>query len=256
MSKIVAQLYTVRNFCKTEDDIARSMEKIAAIGYDTVQVSGLGKIPHERMRKIMDDNGLSILVTHNGFDEIYDDTDGIIEKHRIYGCKNVGLGSMPGNRFDRNDEKGYLEFAEKAEEISLRLKKAGLNFVYHNHSFEMTRFGRKTALDLIYDNAPTLRGEIDTFWITAGGGDPVAWIDKLSGRMDLIHFKDMSIDRKGERVFAEIGEGNLNWGAIIPACERNGIKWFIVEQDVCTWDPFESLKISFDNLKAMGVDNK
>ena len=254
MSKLAAQLYTVRDFCKTEEDIARSMEKIAAIGYDTVQVSGLGRIPHDRMRRIMDDNGLSILVTHNSYDEIANRTDELIEKHYIYGCKNVGLGSMPNDIFDRRTEQGFTEFAKKSEEIACRLKEAGLNYVYHNHNFEMIRFGKKTGLDIIYDNAPTLRGEIDTYWITAGGGDPTVWIDKLSGRMDLIHFKDMAFSAEGRQVFAEIGEGNLNWAGIIAACERNGIEKYIIEQDSCPVDPFESLRISFENLKAMGVD--
>ena len=118
----------------------------------------------------------------------------------------------------------------------------------------MIRFGKKTGLDIIYENTKSMQGEIDTHWIVAGGGDPVMWIDKLRGRMDLIHFKDFGIDASGNRVFKEIGEGNLNWPAILKACERNNIRWYIVEQDECEGDPFTSLEISFKNLKAMGVE--
>lgn len=253
-SKIVAQLYTVRKYCGSEADIARSMEKIAKIGYRAVQVSGLADIPARRMREIMDSNGLEIIVTHNGFDALYNRTDELIEKHLVYGCKYAGLGSMPGNLFPRGEEKSYYEFAEKAEEIGQRLLKAGIHFVYHNHSFEMIRFGKKTGLDIIYENTKSMQGEIDTHWIVAGGGDPIMWIDKLRGRMDLIHFKDFGIDASGNRVFKEIGEGNLNWPAILKACERNNIRWYIVEQDECEGDPFTSLEISFKNLKAMGVE--
>lgn len=252
-SKLAAQLFTVRNFCKSEEDIARSMEKIAAIGYQNVQISGLAKIPADRMRRIMDDNGLRIIVTHNGFNRFKNELDELIEVHKIYGCSYAGLGSMPGDLFPHNSEQGFIDFAKEAEEIAQKLEEAGMHFVYHNHHFEFVRFGKKTGLDLIYDNAPTVQGEIDTHWVVAGGGDPVQWIEKLAGRMDLIHFKDFGINENNERVFKEIGEGNLNWPAILAACEKTGIQWYIVEQDVCEVDPFTSLEISFKNLRAMGV---
>ncbi len=252
-SKLAAQLFTVRDFCRDEDGIARSMEKIAKIGYKNVQVSGLADIPPHRMREIMDDNGLSIIVTHNGFNALYDETERLIEKHKIYGCKYAGLGSMPGI-FGRDTKEGFEAFAEKAEEISQRLLEHDINFVYHNHAFEMIRFEKKTGLDIIYDNTKTVQGEIDTFWVVAGGGDPVVWIDRLQGRMDLIHFKDMGVKPGGDRVFKEIGEGNLNWPAILKACERTGIRWYIVEQDECEIDPFLSLEISYKNLVEMGIE--
>lgn len=252
-SKLAAQLFTVRDFCRSEEDIKVSMEKIAKIGYKNVQVSGLAKIPAANMRKIMDDNGLDIIVTHIGWQQFDENLDALIEEHNILGCRHAGLGSMPGAAFSRTSESGFASFGKRAEEIAQKLLEADMRFVYHNHAFEMQRFGKKTGLDLIYENAPTLQGEIDTHWIVAGGGDPVTWIEKLSGRMDLIHFKDMSADSENRRVFKEIGEGNLNWPAILAACEKAGVKWYIVEQDECEVDPFQSLEISYKNLVEMGV---
>ena len=102
----------------------------------------------------------------------------------------------------------------------------------------------------------------DTFWVQYGGGDPVAWIKRMTGRMPVVHFKDMTIlfDPQdaatlwtGKQTMAEIGVGNLNWPAILKACEEAGVEWCAIEQDVCRRDPFESLKISYENLKAMGL---
>ena len=59
------------------------------------------------------------------------------------------------------------------------------------------------------------------------------------------------VDNK--QVFAEVGEGNLNWPAILEACKEANIRWYIVEQDVCPGDPFESLAVSLRNLQAMGL---
>jgi sugar phosphate isomerase/epimerase len=52
----------------------------------------------------------------------------------------------------------------------------------------------------------------------------------------------------------EVGEGNLDWPAILDAAREAGTEWYLVEQDTCQRDPFESLAISFRNLKAMGLD--
>ncbi len=256
MSKlnIAAQLYTVRDFCKDEESIKRTAEKVAEIGYKYVQISAVAEIDNERMRQIMDDNGLKIVATHFGFDRYRNDIEAMIDKHLIFGCPNAGIGSMPSGDF-RASEQGYLDFAAQADAVAEALLKHGIHFIYHNHAFEMHRFGDKTGLDLLYDNTKTLCGEIDVHWITAGGGDPVVWIEKLAGRMNVIHYKDFGVDIEGKRVFKEIGEGNLNWKAINAACEKAGVEYCIVEQDDCYGrDPFESLAISYRNMKEMGLN--
>ncbi len=72
----------------------------------------------------------------------------------------------------------------------------------------------------------------------------------MKGRIPLVHFKDMGISG-GKQVMTEVGEGNLNWDAILEACKSSGVLWYIVEQDTCQRDPFESLAISLRNLKNM-----
>ncbi len=79
----------------------------------------------------------------------------------------------------------------------------------------------------------------------AGGGDPVAWCERLTGRLPLIHLKDFGVDKDGKPVIGEIGAGNLAWDRILPAAERSGCRWFIVEQDTCPGDPFDSLATSW-----------
>ena len=120
------------------------------------------------------------------------------------------------------------------------------------------RFGERTGLDIIYEESDPkgLMAEPDTYWIQHGGGSPSAWCRKLAGRLPLVHLKDMAmvpIDGRPQQVFAEVGEGNLDWPAILEACRAGGCQWYIVEQDTCRRPPIESLKISFDNLCAMGL---
>ncbi len=263
-SKLAAQLYTVREFCKTLADLKTSLKKIREIGYTAVQVSGIGPIPHEDVKAVVDELGLSICITHIGFDDLQNKLDAVIAQHRLWQCPNVAVGSMPGS-YRQEGEAGFHRFAQDAAAIGKRLADAGLTFSYHNHSFELVRFGPpapgvKTGLDIIYDESDPryLKAEIDTYWIQHGGGDVVAWIRRMNGRMPVIHFKDMAIqlaegDFHGRQTMAEVGAGNLNWPGILAASAEAGVEWYAVEQDVCQRDPFESLKISYDNLRAMGV---
>jgi len=252
--RLAAQLYTIREFTQTAADFAASMEKIRAIGYRAVQVSAIGPIPHAEVLAILRDLGLTICITHIGYERLWHDLDAVIDQHQLWNCQNVAIGSMPPP-YRAEGEAGFKRFAEDASRVGERLSAAELTFSYHNHSFEFVRFGGRTGLDVIYSESDPryLQAELDTYWIQHGGGDPVAWIERMKGRMPVVHLKDMVIV-DGEQAMAEIGEGNLNWPAILQACRDAEVEWYAIEQDVCRRDPFESLKISYENLRAMGVE--
>ena len=126
--------------------------------------------------------------------------------------------------------------------------------MYHNHNWEFVKFGDKTFLDLVCEKfSPDEFGiTLDTYWVQAGGADPAAWIRKLAGRVDRIHFKDMvySAEDKAVRI-APIGEGNMNYDAIIKACLDTGVEIAYVELDNCYGeDPFDCLERSYKYLNS------
>jgi sugar phosphate isomerase/epimerase len=251
-SAIAAQLFTLREFTRTPADIRGTMKKVRAIGYEAVQLSALGPIDPKELKEIVDGEGLAVCATHIGFERMRDDTQKVIEEHNLWGCKHVAIGGLPA---EYRNEEGYHRFAKEASEVAKKLAKGGLTFSYHNHSFELQRFGDRTALEILYEESDPdyFNSEIDTYWIQHGGGDPAAWIRKLRGRAHIVHFKDMTV-KGNDPIMAEVGEGNLNWPAILDACKYAGVEWYIVEQDVCQRDPFESLAISLRNLKSMGLE--
>jgi sugar phosphate isomerase/epimerase len=248
---LAAQLYTLREFTQTVADFERSMRKVKDIGYTAVQVSGIGPIPAQEVKSILDANGLKVCITHISYERLTQDLQNVISEHRLWDCKHVAVGSMPGSYRDSGEE-GYRRFAHDGGEIGRKLSESGLTFSYHNHSFEFERFGQMTGLDIIYNESDSryLKAELDTYWVQHGGGDPAQWVRRLKGRMPVIHLKDMVIIA-GQQAMAEIGEGNLNWPAILDACNETGVEWYAVEQDICQRDPFESLAISYRNLSAM-----
>ncbi|HRS07057.1 MAG TPA: sugar phosphate isomerase/epimerase, partial [Candidatus Ratteibacteria bacterium] len=82
---------------------------------------------------------------------------------------------------------------------------------------------------------------------------PALWIEKMKDRIKIVHLKDMGIIDNTPTMF-EVGEGNLNWQEIIDKCKHSGVEWLVVEQDTCNRDPFDSVEISFKNLRSMGLD--
>ena len=260
ISQVAAQLFTVREFTRTRAGLARSMEQIARIGYPAVQVSSIGPIADADVKRIADDNGLIICNTHIAFDQLLNDLDAVVRQHQLWECRHVAIGSMPEPY--RSSEDGFRRFAAIASDIGEKLAGAGLSFSYHNHSFEFVKFGGRSGLQILFDEADPryLQAELDTYWIQHGGADSVAWIDQLAGRMPVIHLKDMVVlpldeaAPAGERpqpTMAEVGEGNMNFAGILEACLRAGVEWYAVEQDICLRDPFESLAISYRNLSSM-----
>jgi sugar phosphate isomerase/epimerase len=248
-----AQLYTVRDFCKTLPDLAVSLKKIKAIGYTTVQISGLGPMDPKDVARAVEDTGLAVVATHCDWREFLEGLDGLIERHRLWKCRHTAVGTLPGAYYTLE---GLKRFVDELAPVAEKLAAAGMDFSYHNHHKELMRFGEKTWLETLYERASPaqLKAEIDTYWIQAGGGDPALWVRKMAGRQPLLHLKDMAVATNKEVRFAPVGEGNLNWPAILDSARQSGVEHYIVEQDSSyEADPFDCLATSYRNLVKMGL---
>ncbi|MFP3938241.1 MAG: sugar phosphate isomerase/epimerase family protein [Phycisphaerae bacterium] len=253
MPVVGAQLYTCRQFTKTTEGALDTIRKVADIGYPSIQISGFGDVDLNEVAKLTEDLGLEVAATHVKWDRFLNELEEVIGEHKLLKCEHPAIGGLPG---EYHTADGVKRFIEELTPIAERLGEEGMDFSYHNHNQELVRVGEKTWLAMLYEQASPeiLKAEIDTYWIQAGGGDPAAWIRKCAGREPLVHFKDMSITADREIRMAEIGEGNLNWPEIIDACVEGGVDYALVEQDNCyERDPFESLAISYRNLREMGL---
>jgi sugar phosphate isomerase/epimerase len=252
MSRLAAILYTVRDYVKTPAELAQSLKKIKAIGYDVIELAGQGPIDRNELKIMVDGEGLSICSTHSSLDRLRNDIDAVIEEHHLWGCEHIAIGGLP--KEDHNAE-GYKRFASEGSEIGRRLKEQGLTFSYHNHWMELETYDSKTGLDIMFEESDpeVFFFEIDTCWLQFAGGDPPAWIRKMKGRQHLVHFKDMILPSTDKNGTLEVGEGSLDFPSIIQACKETDVQWQIVEQDFCSGDPFDCIAKSYRNLKAMGV---
>jgi len=249
-----AQLYTVRESTKTIEGVAETFKKIRKIGYEVIQISSFGKVDPKEVGRLVKDNGLTVAITHMGWQRFKDELDAVIEEHKLWGCRHSAVGGVPHDYFTAD---GLKKFVDELGPIAEKLNKAGIDFSYHNHNMEFVKIGKKTWLETLLDTAPAsvLNAELDTYWVQAGGGDPAWWIRRCRGRIPVLHVKDMGIKPLREQVYTPIGEGNLNWPEILKAAKESGVEYYLVEQDCCyDADPFECLAVSYRNMKAMGLE--
>ena len=256
-AQIAAQLYTVRDFTTTASGFAQALNKISAIGYRAVQVSGVSAMAGDTpevsaadAKQMLDDAGLACIATHRSWDDLRDRTAQEIAFHQTLGCDFTAIGSLPLAYQGLEPAVGYAAFVQDARPVIARLKAAGIRFGYHNHAFEFARAegSAKTLFETFVEHGgPDFHLEIDVYWAAHAGLNPERLIEQCRGRVPVIHVKDKEMIGH-EAVMAPVGEGNLDWAHLLPACAVAGVEWYAVEQDDCRRDPFDCLRSSFEFL--------
>lgn len=246
--EIGAQFYTLRQQCRTLDDFALSLRKVADIGYRTVQISGTCDYPAEWLKEQLEKNGLRCVLTHIPVPRLTGELDQVIADHTVFGCDHIGLGWWA---FDPEKEMSYERWMELFPPVAKKIAAAGKLFMYHNHDQEFRKYEGKLILERLAEALPPeeMGFTLDTFWVQAGGGDPAQWLEKLAGRVPVIHLKDYAYGRQ----MAVVGEGNINFARVFEMAEKSGTQFMLVEQDDCHGeDPFQCLKRSWQYLHSWG----
>jgi sugar phosphate isomerase/epimerase len=245
LGAIGLQLYTVRGEMKK--DFFGTLAKVARIGYKDVEFAGYFGYDAKAVRAALKQNGLVSTSSHIGFPVLGKEWDKIIEDGLTIGQKYLICPWI--------DEKyrtisGYKEVAELFNKAGEQAKKAGLQFGYHNHDFEFPPIDGQVPYDLlIKETDPNLvKMEMDVFWITNGGKDPVAYFKRYPGRFPLLHIKDR--DAAGKMV--DVGKGVIPWKVILGKRQVAGVKHIFVEHDDPA-DPFASIRDSYRYLRALDV---
>ena len=253
ISKLGLQLYTVRDYMNTDKDIESTIERLVSMGYTVGQTAGHES---ESLAKIAKKYGMEIAGTHFSFDKIINEPDETMRLHEILGTTNIGIGAMPTE--GRTSQEGFENFIKSYNKVAPIYAKNGFKLTYHNHSFEFASHdGKKILMEYMYDefDKNNITFVLDTCWVAASGADVCDWIEKLQGRLDILHLKDIrSINIDGWAVkqeMCEIGNGLICWDKVIKTAVDTDVKYFVVEQDNF-WidgDPFKSLEISKNYLQ-------
>ncbi|MDW8145076.1 MAG: sugar phosphate isomerase/epimerase [Roseiflexaceae bacterium] len=243
------QMYTLRDQAAT--DYVGTLRKVKEIGYDAVELAGLGGISAAKLRQELDAIGLIVSGAHVPIEMLESQLDTIIADMQTLGAPYLICPWAPPER--RSSADNYRTLARVLNDIGAAVANAGLTFCYHHHDVELHSFGNTTGLHiLLHECDPrAVAFEIDVYWAAYAGVDPVQLINEFAERAPLIHLKDMA---PGSRTFAEVGHGVLNIPAILRAARAAGAQWFVVEQDICQRPPLESVRMSYAYLKGLMSD--
>ncbi|HUX14589.1 MAG TPA: sugar phosphate isomerase/epimerase [Spirochaetia bacterium] len=250
-NQVAAQLYTVRDFLKTPAEIKRSLRRIRTIGYQTVQISGVGEIADAELSRILKGEGLSVCSLHEKGDTILTEPNLVAERLERFGCTSIAYPFPSGVALGTLAQ--VRTFARALNRAGAAYHSLGKVLSYHNHDIEFVRLGAQTILELLFSETDpkNLTAELDTYWVQAGGANPADWVRKLKRRLPILHMKDYGVTAERRPVFREIGAGNLDWHEITREAGRSGCEWYVVEQDA-NWinnDPFRSLTASFEFIQ-------
>lgn len=259
-----------------------TLRKISEIGYAAVEVSQIPMTTENvaELARARDELGMDIAALSAPLrvapgmpsDSLTDDFDKIVADCRTLDTTMLRIGMLPFDAMGSLDK--VLEFCDDTNAIARRLADEGISLYYHNHHIEFAKYDGKHLLDIIADRAPDMGLEIDVHWVQRGGLDPVATIRKYRDRVAMVHLKDYRIgaipdeafaalsagDHKtfmaaftGVVQFAEVGEGNLDFRAIIEESLASEVQYLLVEQDdLYGRDVFDCLQTSYDNLVGLG----
>lgn len=249
------QLYTLRDYCQTAEDFISTLQKLAEMGVRDVQISAIGDIPAEKQKEALDSAGIKVCVTHKSFEKMTKDLNSLISEHKTIGCDALGLGAAPPECRGTTDR--VRDFIKTLSLIGKELKANGMTFNYHNHDFEFKSLedSRKTMMDLLLNESdPELIHFIpDVAWIHYAGFNPVEVLEKMKGRVKVLHFKDYIIDRDKNRKFVSLGKGKVDLKACYEAAADLDIPYIMYEQD-CDWingDAFEATRQSWEYMKEL-----
>ncbi len=246
---VALQLYSVRE--ESARDFAGTLQEVAAIGYEAVELAGYGGMGATNLRSLLDDLGVSAVSSHVGLRILRESLEGAIDDALALGCHYIICPWLP--EAERGDADAYRRLAAELSALGRRCRERGIGFAYHNHDFEFVRLDGRLALDVLFEgtDAKAVRSELDMYWAYYAGIDPAEILRHLGPRCALVHLKDMVKD--DSRTFAEVGEGRIDFAPVFAAAQEAGVEYYVVEQDACRRPALESVKISLNNLRSWGI---
>jgi sugar phosphate isomerase/epimerase len=253
------QLSTLVKQKVDEAELKARLQQIAAIGFQEVEPwHAAYSIPADRLRKDIVDSALKVTSGHFEYADLTADLSGQLAYAKALGLKWVVCPMLPKSQWTSAD--GFHTAARQLNEWAKRVNDMGMRFAFHNHDYEFRKFDEITGYDiLLQETDPNLVFyEMDCYWITQAGYDPLQMLNRLGRRVRMLHIKDRkpgfpsSNDMSDSSAhFTEVGTGGINWPTLLAAAEKLQIEHYFIEQDHIEGPPLESLRISYNYLQKL-----
>ncbi|WP_247729046.1 sugar phosphate isomerase/epimerase family protein [Halovivax limisalsi] len=258
MVRTAVQLYTLRAL---GESLPSLLARVGTTAFDGVEFAGFGETSAERTRSVLEAETLTPAGAHVGVESLEDDPDGVASFYGAIECRRLVVPYLDETHFE--SASAVCETAARLETLARRWEKRGFDLAYHNHDHEFAALDGgeeaggvaanedeegRSAFELFADESgPALSIELDVGWAVAAGYDPVELLERLDGRVPLVHLKD--VDAADGRP-VELGEGDVDPSACAAAARDAGTEWLIYEHDDPD-DPAASLERGAEALDAL-----
>ncbi len=246
------QLYTLRD--QMAEDMKATLTKVSELGYEGVEFAGYFDMEAAELRSLLDELNLKAIGSHVGPARLRNELQAEIDYVKTIGGSYLICPHIAEE--ERKNAEDWKKLAAFFQEVGEEANRQGLTFAYHNHAFEFDiQVEGEFAFDAIYSitNPSAVQVEMDVCWVQFAGQDPLAYIEKYTNRLPLLHLKDFNKAEDGSIITLELGQGLVQLNDVVSASSQAGVKWLIVEQDHCQNHPLVSISNSMEWLKSNGI---
>ncbi|WP_164137293.1 sugar phosphate isomerase/epimerase family protein [Stenotrophomonas maltophilia] len=243
---IAVQMYSLRN----AGSLDQQLKIVHDAGVHAVETVGTQGVSASELKQLLDRYSIRAISSHVALAELRRDLDGVVAFNRSIGNTTLVVPYLDAK--DRpTDAAGWTALGQELGRLSRQVRAKGMRLAYHNHDFELVDFNGRTGLELLFAAAgPDLQTELDLAWVARSGHDPAVMLGKFRGRLFAVHAKDNAPkgQAQDEGGFAAVGQGVLDWNAILPAAAAAGVHWYILEHDEPR-DPAKVIQTGADYLR-------
>lgn len=243
---IAVQMYSLRDAGSLE----QQLKIVHDAGVHAVETVGTQNTSAAELKQLLDRYSIKAISSHVPLAELRSNLDGVVTFNRSIGNTTLVVPYL--DKKDRpSDAAGWTALGQELGRIAKQVRGKGMRLAYHNHDFELADVDGRTGLELLFAAAgPDLQTELDLAWVARAGLDPAVMLGKFRGHVFAVHAKDNAPKGQAEDEggFAAVGQGVLDWNAILPAAAAAGVHWYIIEHDQPR-DPAKVIQAGADYLR-------
>ncbi|NLF31325.1 MAG: sugar phosphate isomerase/epimerase [Planctomycetes bacterium] len=246
---MAVQLYTVRNAIAL--DWIGTLGRIAEIGYEGIELWFRDWIDVDLLKRQTEASGLAVVGAHFPFNRMREGMKDIARYMKTLGCTDVAVPAVRPRPTSSDDWKRRIG---EVAAIADRCAELGMRLSYHCHFDEFDdRVDGGEAFEYIFATLgpERLKLELDTYFAAARGKDVAALLRRFAGRVPLLHVKDWAAGTRESPTDTVVGEGVIDWPAVLPEAARAGVEWCIVEQTTDPDDALACIARSYGYLKTL-----
>lgn len=241
------QVSSLKPVLTTEQEVFTAFERLREIGYRDLQNQWISRdVPDEAVAEAMEQYGLRCVAVQDFYTDVAADLDRYRTQNRLWHSRYMTVSRIPREYFSAD---GLTQYAQKLREMADIFREDGVMLTFHPVKDDYAPIDGVCAVDRLMALLPEdIQVTACLYHTIRGGQDPIEFLRRYRGRVDLVHFKNAALSPDGEEYLVPVGQGNIDWPPILRACRESGVKWGFAEQERWKKDPFVCAQESWQYL--------